>query len=100
MIHMQVLQIAEALLKQSDVLTGPGEEDLPYISPTARFLDQVAEHFSIIYEPGQVGPSCSAQFWRPCHPLHSLVSSKHPGSKVIHDSGSACSPALPQMLPG
>ena len=52
--HVQVLQIAEALLKQSDVLTGPSVEDLPYISPTARFLDQVAKHFSIIYEPGQV----------------------------------------------
>ncbi len=52
--QVQVLQIAEALLKQSDVLTGPALEDLPYIAPTARFLDQVAEHFSIIYEPGQV----------------------------------------------
>lgn len=54
MIQLQVLQIAEALLKQSDLLTGSAVEDLPYISPTARFLDQLAEHFSIIYEPGQV----------------------------------------------
>lgn len=59
MTRVQVLQIAEALLKQSDVLTGPQVEDLPYILPAARFLDQVAEHFSIIYEPGQVGAGCN-----------------------------------------
>ena len=53
-IYTQVLQIAEALLKQSDSLTRAGLVDLPIVSPTARFLDQLAEHFSIIYEPGQV----------------------------------------------
>ena len=52
--HPQVLQISEALLKQSDILNRAGPADLPIVSPTARFLDQLAEHFSIIYEPGQV----------------------------------------------
>lgn len=51
---MQVLQVAEALLKQSDLLTGAGAKDLPFASPTATFLDHLAEHFSIIYDPGQV----------------------------------------------
>ena len=51
---MQVLQVAEALLKQADALTGVGLEDLPCTSPTATFLDHLAENFSIIYQPGQV----------------------------------------------
>ena len=65
--QVQVLQVAEALLKQSDVLTGPALPDLPYISPTARFLDQVAEHFSIIYEPGQVTTGALHYFTVPVH---------------------------------
>jgi hypothetical protein len=58
---MQVLQVAEALLKQSDALTVAGVEDLPCTSPTATFLDHIAEHFSIIYQPGQVHHSFCPQ---------------------------------------
>jgi len=74
LIQSQVLQIAEALLKQSDLLTGSAVEDLPYISPTARFLDQLAEHFSIIYEPGQVRTAKSSPCDCSCHATHKNVS--------------------------
>ena len=50
----QVLQVVEALLKQSELLTGPPHATLPYASPASIFLDTLAERLSGKLHPGQV----------------------------------------------
>jgi hypothetical protein len=51
---VQVLQVVEALLKQTDMLTGPSVASLPYASPASIFLDTLGEQLSGKLHPGQV----------------------------------------------
>ena len=50
----QVLQVAEVLLRQSDLLNGAPLASLPYASPTRLFLDSLSEQWAAKHAPGQV----------------------------------------------
>lgn len=50
----QVLQVLEALLKQSDLLNGPAHPSLPYASPATQFLETLSIASTGKLCPGEV----------------------------------------------
>ncbi len=51
---MQVLQVLEMLLKQSDLLNGPAHASLPYASPASQFLETLSIASTGKLCPGEV----------------------------------------------
>ena len=49
-----MLQVAEALLRQSDLLIGAAMATLPLTSPTRLFLDSLSNEWAAKHVPGQV----------------------------------------------